>query len=76
MTYVIMPKQGLQMEEGIITNWLVKEGENVTVGQPLFEMDTDKVTLTVESKVSGKLVKILQKEGDTVPVGENVAIIE
>ena len=64
------------MEDGIITNWLVKEGDNVTVGQPLFEMDTDKVTLTVEAKVSGQLIKILQKEGDTVPVGENVAAIE
>ena len=64
------------MEDGIITNWLVKEGDNVTVGQPLFEMATHKVTLTVEAKVSGQLIKILQKEGDTVPVGENVAAIE
>ena len=44
-TIVIMPKQGLMMEEGTITKWLKKEGEAVTAGEPLFEMETDKLTI-------------------------------
>ena len=47
-TIVIMPKQGLMMEEGTITSWLKKEGEAVTAGEPLFEMETDKLTITKE----------------------------
>ena len=41
---IIMPKQGLLMEEGTITKWLAKEGEQTTEGAPLFEMETDKLT--------------------------------
>ena len=52
---VIMPKQGLMMEEGTITNWLVKEGGTVPAGSPLFEMETDKLTITIYAV--GKIVK-------------------
>ena len=50
---VIMPKQGLLMEEGVIVNWIVKEGGKATEGEPLFEMETDKLTITMDSTATG-----------------------
>ncbi|MCE5343433.1 MAG: 2-oxo acid dehydrogenase subunit E2 [Eubacteriales bacterium] len=72
---VIMPKQGLQMTEGTITRWFVKEGGNCVSGQPLFEMETDKLVITIDANVTGKLLKILALEGSTVPITETIAII-
>ncbi len=75
MAIIIMPKQGLQMTEGVITRWLKKEGEMVKEGEPLFEMETDKLAITIDSSASGILTKILRSEGDTVPVAEPIAAI-
>ena len=72
---VIMPKQGLQMTEGTIMSWLVKEGEVATEGEPLFEMETDKLTITMDSPASGTLLKIVKGEGETVPITETIAVI-
>ena len=72
---VIMPKQGLQMTEGTIMSWLVKEGEIATEGEPLFEMETDKLTITMDSPASGTLLKIIKGEGETVPITEIIAVI-
>ena len=72
---IIMPKQGLLMEEGTITNWLVKEGEKTTEGTPLFEMETDKLTITMDSTATGTMLKILHPEGDTVPITQPIAIV-
>ena len=72
---VIMPKQGLQMTEGTIMSWLVKEGEVATEGEPLFEMETDKLTITMDSPASGTLLKITRGEGETVPITELIAVI-
>ena len=68
---IIMPKQGLLMEEGTITKWLVKEGEQT----PLFEMETDKLTITMDSTATGTVLKILHPEGDTVPITQPIAIV-
>jgi pyruvate dehydrogenase E2 component (dihydrolipoamide acetyltransferase) len=72
---VIMPKQGLQMTEGQILAWLVPEGGPVKKGQPLFEIETDKVTITIDSPADGTLLKVIRGVGETVPVAETVAII-
>lgn len=72
---VIMPKQGLMMEEGTITQWLKKEGEEVAAGTPLFEMETDKLTITMDAEVSGTLLKILHPAGDVVPITQPIAVI-
>ena len=72
---IIMPKQGLQMTEGTIIKWLVEEGGDCVVGQPLFEMETDKLTIEIEAQVSGKLLKIVRGEGETVPITETIAIV-
>ena len=72
---IIMPKQGLLMEEGTITKWLVKEGEACTEGKPLFEMETDKLTITMDSTATGTLLKIIHGEGDVVPITQPIAIV-
>ncbi len=70
-----MPKQGLQMTEGTITEWLIPEGGRVTEGQPLFEMETDKLTIKIDSSFNGVLLKILRAAGETVPITEPIALI-
>jgi len=75
MEKIIMPKQGLQMTEGYISRWLKKEGDYVEIGEPLFEMETDKVLITIDSTAEGILLKILYDEGETVPITETIAYI-
>ena len=72
---VIMPKQGLMMEEGTLTKWLKKEGETVAAGEPLFEMETDKLTITMDAEAGGTLLKIIHPEGDVVPITQPIAIL-
>lgn len=72
---VWMPKFGMTMQEGTITQWLKKEGDRVEKGEALFVVETEKVCTEVESPASGILTKIIVREGETVPVGETVAII-
>jgi len=72
---VIMPKQGLQMTEGTILQWFKKEGDQVKEGDPLFEMETDKLTIEIYSPGSGTMLKLLRQEGDTVPITELVAVL-
>jgi pyruvate dehydrogenase E2 component (dihydrolipoamide acetyltransferase) len=73
-TEVILPRLGQGMETGTIVRWLKSEGEPVAKGDPLFELDTDKVTQEVEAEASGVLLKIAVSEGE-VPVGKTVAFI-
>jgi pyruvate dehydrogenase E2 component (dihydrolipoamide acetyltransferase) len=73
-TEVILPRLGQGMESGTIVRWLKSEGEPVEKGEPLFELDTDKVTQDVEAETSGVLLKIAVAEGE-VPVGQTVAFI-
>jgi pyruvate dehydrogenase E2 component (dihydrolipoamide acetyltransferase) len=70
-----MPKQGLQMTEGTIIKWLAAEGGQAVEGQPLFEMETDKLTITIDASVSGTLLKILASEGATVPITATIAVV-
>jgi len=71
---VILPRLGQGMESGTITRWLKSEGDAVEKGEPLYELDTDKVTQEVEADVGGVLLKILVSEGE-VPVGTPVAFL-
>ena len=72
---IILPKQGLQMTEGFITRWLLKEGDMVKEGEPLFEMETDKLVITIDATCSGKLLKIVYPEGSTVPITTVIAYV-
>jgi pyruvate dehydrogenase E2 component (dihydrolipoamide acetyltransferase) len=63
------------MESGTIVRWLKSEGDTVEKGEPLYELDTEKVTQEVEADASGVLLKILAGEGEEIPVGKAVAVI-
>ena len=73
---VIMPKIGLDMDEGTISSWLKKVGDKVTEGEAIVEIETDKTVTPVESSVAGTLVEIVAQEGDTVPITQTIAWIE
>ena len=71
-----MPKLGPDMDTGILCAWLKEEGEPVTVGEPLFEIETNKVVNQIEATESGVLKQQLAEEGDLVAVNTAVAVLE
>ena len=71
---VKLPRLGQGMESGTIVRWLKAEGETVSKGEPLYELDTDKVTQEVEAEATGVLLKIVVADGE-VHVGTTVAVI-
>jgi pyruvate dehydrogenase E2 component (dihydrolipoamide acetyltransferase) len=71
---VKLPRLGQGMESGTIVKWLKAEGDRVEKGEPLYELDTDKVTQEVEAEASGVLLKIAVEEGE-VEVGRTIAYI-
>src|SRR5882762_7742239 len=73
-TEVKLPRLGQGMESGTIVKWLKSEGEPVERGEPLYELDTDKVTQEVEAEASGVLLKIAIPEGE-VEVGKTIGFI-
>jgi pyruvate dehydrogenase E2 component (dihydrolipoamide acetyltransferase) len=73
-TEVKLPRLGQGMESGVVVRWLKQEGDQVEKGEPLYEVDTEKVTQEVEAEASGMLLKIAVQEGE-VPVGQTVAVI-
>jgi pyruvate dehydrogenase E2 component (dihydrolipoamide acetyltransferase) len=72
--FVVMPKLGLTMERGDLVAWLKEVGEAVDVGEPLCEVETDKLTVEVESPADGVLLARIEPGAD-VPVGEPIAMI-
>jgi pyruvate dehydrogenase E2 component (dihydrolipoamide acetyltransferase) len=72
---VTLPRLGQGMESGTIVRWLKAEGDKVEKGEPLYELDTEKVTQEVESDASGVVLKILADEGEEIEVGKPVAVI-
>lgn len=74
-TIVKMPKLGTTMTEGTIIKWLKNEGDPVKKGEIYVEIQTDKVNIEDEAETSGVLRKIMAKEGETIKVGEPIAII-
>ena len=74
-TQVVMPKLSPTMEEGQLSRWLKKEGDTVSMGEPIAEIDTDKATMEMQALGNGVLRKILIKEGESAPLGQLIAII-
>jgi pyruvate dehydrogenase E2 component (dihydrolipoamide acetyltransferase) len=72
---VVMPKLSPTMEEGQLSRWLKKEGDTVSMGEPIAEIDTDKATMEMQALGNGVLRKILIKEGESAPLGQVIAII-
>ena len=74
-TNVIMPALELAQETGKILKWLKSPGDRVTKGEPLVEIETDKVVTEIEAPASGVLGDVSAREGDVVPVGLTIALI-
>ena len=73
---VRVPKLGMDTVEAVVGTWLVREGDTVARGAPLVELESEKVNFAVESEHSGRLVRIVQPAGSTVPVGDLLGILE
>ena len=74
-TVITMPQQGLTEESSVIAEFYVKEGDAVSVGTPLFAIETGKATFDVESEVAGTILGIFASEGDDVPIKSPVCVI-
>jgi 2-oxoglutarate dehydrogenase E2 component (dihydrolipoamide succinyltransferase) len=73
---IVLPKLGESIIEATITKWLKKPGDIIEEDDPIVEIATDKVDSEIPSPVEGRLIKIFFKEGDVVPVGKVIAIID
>lgn len=71
-----MPKAGEMMETGVVVEWLVAEGDEVAVNQPIAIVDTDKVEFELESPYDGKIVRLIAEVDAELDVGEPVCEIE
>jgi pyruvate dehydrogenase E2 component (dihydrolipoamide acetyltransferase) len=74
-TTVIMPALELAQETGKVLRWMKAPGDTVRKGEPLVEIETDKVTVEIEAPASGVLTSVTAQEGDVVPVGQTIALI-
>lgn len=72
---IIMPALGMAQQTGILTRWLKQEGERVAKGEPLMEIETDKVTVEIDAPASGILHNLTAADGDEVPVGQTIGLI-
>ena len=74
-TLFALPKLGMNQEEGEVVSWLVNEGDEVTEGQPIVEVETDKTTVELEATASGVVGRIVRPAGDIVPINGVLAVI-
>jgi pyruvate dehydrogenase E2 component (dihydrolipoamide acetyltransferase) len=72
---VIMPALGMAQETGTLLRWFKSEGDSITKGEPLMEVETDKAAVEIEAPASGTLSSIIAREGDVIPVGQRIAVI-
>lgn len=75
-TEILLPKIGFSMNEGTVGEWLVPDGGEVSEGQPLFLLESDKSANEVEAPASGRLRIAVEAGGDPVPVGTILGVIE
>src|SRR6267142_6152548 len=74
-TSVVMPALEMAQETGKIVSWLKKEGDTISKGEPLLEVETDKAVVEIEAAADGVLAGVKSHEGDVVPVGVTIAWI-
>src|SRR4029079_2149623 len=74
-TSVVMPALEMAQETGKIISWLKKEGDAISKGEPLLEVETDKAVVEIEATADGVLAGVKSQEGDVVPVGVTIAWI-
>ena len=73
--YIVMPKLGFDMREGVLVGWSRDVGDKIEKGEVIAEIESDKATLELEAQAGGTLLKLLAGEGDVVPIGDNLAIV-
>ena len=76
MAEVLVPKWGSSMTEATVVRWHKAVGDVVAAGEPLVDLETDKVEATVDAPVAGTLVEVLGRADDTLPVGGLLAVVE
>ena len=74
-TEILLPKLGFSMTEGQVAEWLAKDGDQVTAGQPLYSLEADKSTNEIEAPASGAL-RIVAQTGETYNIGTVLGYIE
>ena len=73
--FIVMPKLGFDMREGVLNQWLKNIGDPVSRGEVVAEIESDKATLDLEAQTDGVLLHLLEKDGALVPVGAHMAIV-
>ncbi len=73
---VRVPKMGMDTTEVVVAGWLVEPGQRVQAGNPLVELESEKVTFGVEAEVSGTLEQVLAPTGSTVAVGQVLCTVQ
>ena len=73
--FIVMPKLGFDMQEGVLNQWLKSVGEPVSRGEVVAEIESDKATLDLESQVDGILLHLIEKDGALVPIGAHMAVV-
>lgn len=75
MTQIAVPRWGLTMEEAMLTAWHVSVGDEVTEGQAVAVLETDKTENDIESPASGRVVELLARVGQLVEPGQVIALL-
>ena len=70
-----MPKLGVNMTEGLLVTWHRRDGETIEKGEPFFDLETDKSTMTIEATCDATVLKILVEECESVPIFTPVAVV-
>jgi pyruvate/2-oxoglutarate dehydrogenase complex dihydrolipoamide acyltransferase (E2) component len=73
---IVMPDLGAIAEEATLVAWLVREGDRVTVGQPIFEVESDKARVAVEAVRAGLVRRLLAADGEVVSIGATIGELE
>src|SRR5688572_8645380 len=76
MTNIVVPELGESVVEARVARWLKKEGDRVEVGEPLVELETEKVDLEVNADKGGVLSSIKRREGEDVKIGELLGVVD
>jgi pyruvate dehydrogenase E2 component (dihydrolipoamide acetyltransferase) len=73
--FIVMPKLGFDMREGVLNSWLRQVGDQINKGDVIAEIESDKATLELEAQAAGTLLHLIHGPGDIVPVGANMAVV-
>src|SRR5436190_14677182 len=76
MTNIVVPELGESVVEARVARWLKKEGDRVEIGEPIVELETEKIDLEVNAERGGVIASIKHKEGDDVKIGELLAVLD